>query len=270
MRRIGRVLVAVAVGIVNLLPHARPCWAGETTPVWSTTGELYAGLGVLEVENNEGDAPEYRDRHLGVGLLAELRPWPHAADSPLQPRGAVFSVGVTGELRANRLLACNYWCTDERPGYFLDPIVGLRLGAGFDWSLFGLRGGALVALPPADARIAEAMLVPDVQLRFGSLSAVWGELGLGAYDAATVLRPGTYVGLGVAATRSLSLRAHYGLHAGLGSFGHTVLQLGSRFDAGFHHALSSRLAWGLGGAHQSNGLFDQGTWEARSELRVVW
>jgi hypothetical protein len=183
----------------------------------------------------------------------------------------VLLLGLGTELRGNRLLECNHWCRDELPGYFWEVYLGGRGGVGYDRRYWGIRGGVLAVLAPPNARIGEHMVAPDVQIRLGSRDVIWSELGFGAYDAATALRPGLYLGLGVAVMPNLVVSGHYGLHAGLGTFGRTVIQLGDRLDVFGEHAFESGVRLGLGGSHQSaRGLFETGIWEGRGQVSVPW
>src|SRR6185295_7049373 len=131
-----------------------------------------------------------------AGVRVALRPW---ADPTQRPQaGTLIYLGATGELRELRLANCGYACPgDLQPGSFeQESHFGARAGVGYDFALFGLRGGALLSVSP-DARLAETIVMPDVQLRLGYLDQGWFEAGLGAYDASTTLRPGLYVGGGV-------------------------------------------------------------------------
>jgi hypothetical protein len=105
------------------------------------------------------------------------------------------------------------------------------------------------------------VLLPDVMLRLGRRSVVgWFELGLGAYDASTTLRPGVYIGGGGSPIEQLRLSGQIGIHLLEGDCC-TVPLAGAILDLDVDHAFSRAVVGGLdvkldgdtleGGAHLS-------------------
>ena len=87
-------------------------------------------------------------------------------------------------------------------------------------------------------------MLPDIYLRFGRRLGFHGELGFGAYDVSTILRPGLYVGLGYASGAwAADLRAG----------GHETFddQAGLRADLSARYAITRVVAPGLGVAVSS-------------------
>jgi hypothetical protein len=109
----------------------------------------------------------------------------------------------------------------------------------------------LLYLDSPKPRIAETLVVPDVQVRFGPASRGWFELGMGAYNASTMLGPGVYVGGGVV-LGDFTIVARYGWHFAIGSFGHTIVQFGGRADVGAMVALLPNLHLGGGAVLQNS------------------
>jgi hypothetical protein len=138
---------------------------------------------------------------------------------------------------------------------------GLRLGIGYDFRNFGVRGGLLYADSPK-SRTAEALVVPDVQFRFGPASRGWFELGMGAYDASTMLRPGVYVG-GGAVAGDFTIVARYGWHFATGSSGDSIMPFAGRADLGAMVALLPNLRLGVGTALQNSRGFQPAFGSAR-------
>lgn len=254
-----------------LLQLSSVCWANgpEARDVAVT---IHGGGGHSELSNNEGSPTTYDERHVGLGVLGKLHLWSEPSSTPDADLGGL-QLGFVAEARAHRLVDCGYSCAgDERPGFVPEWHFGARVGVGYDFELVGVRGGLLLAAA-TEARLAEPLLLPDVLVRLGPRRRVWMELGLGAYDASSTLRPGLYVGVVVVAIPRLTASLHYGWHAGTGSLGGTVLQLGDRLDAGLDYRISARLQLGVGGSYQSaDGVLElgPGMGEARARLSFVF
>ena len=259
--------LVVLSACVILLRHPGVCWA-EGATARGVTGTLYVGAGDAGLSSNEGTPTSYDQRHIGAGVLVALRPWADPKQEPRQKLGAFVHLGATGELRALRLAQCGYSCAPNPPSESFDQEqhFGARAGMGYDFALFGLRGGALLSASP-DARLSETIVMPDVQLRIGYQQQGWFEAGLGAYDASTTLRPGVYVGGGIPMRDVLLLSVHLGLHAGNGRFAGQVFDMGLRGDLGIEYELGNRVYLGVGGDLQATavGLL----YEARTQLGLV-
>jgi hypothetical protein len=267
MSRFRRYFSAFLGACVSLLQHPGLCRAEEAT-ARGVTGTLYAGVGAAGLSSNEGQPTSYDERHVGAGVLVALRPWADSKQDAPKKVGGFVQLSATGELRALRLAECGWYCPDQvRSGRFeQEQHFGARAGVGYDFAMIGLRGGALLSLSP-NARLAETIVMPDVQLRIGRLEQGWFETGLGAYDASTTLRPGVYVGGGIPIREVVLLSLHLGLHAGNGRFVGDVFDMGLRGDVGFGYALGDRVQLGAGGGFQSTAV---GTlWEARTQLGFV-
>ena len=178
-------------------------------------------------------------------------------------------LGVTGELRLHRVISCMFLCEPPlEEGWHPEAHFGLRLGIGYDSNWVGVRGGVLYA-DSVSAWIADLLVSPDLELRFGPRDRMWVELGVGAYDASTSLRPGVYAGFSFLPAKKLTFSLHYGAHAGTGTVGHTVPQIGGRADARVMYEVTPGVQLGVGVSHQeSSGFtFDEGMWEGRIEAR---
>jgi hypothetical protein len=110
---------------------------------------------------------------------------------------------------------------------------------------------------------AERFAFPDVMARFGRRRIGWFELGLGAYDASTTLRPGLYLGGAWGPKRVVQLSAHLGAHLANGDCCATVLVLGWRGELSLTHEFTSRISAGAGLA-----VFDVSQ-SSESDARVV-
>jgi hypothetical protein len=208
---------------------------------------MYGGFGPVQEDNFDGPSAHYYQRHAGLGALGVLRPWGAPEGTIQDALGAFLQLGLVGEWRSLRLTSCETSCqADMRPYFVPEAHGGVRLGIGYDFRGVGVRGGVLYAGSP-QARIAETVVVPDVQLRFGPRSRAWFELGVGAYDASTALRPGLYAGAAVVIDRDLTIAVHYGWHNALGD----LTQLGGRLDLGATYALYPNLHVGGGGSVHS-------------------
>lgn len=267
MSRFRRYWCALLVIAVSVLQHPRRCWA-EAATGRGVSGTLYAGVGDAGLSSNEGSKTRYRERHVGAGVLVQLRPWADSKEQARRPAGGFVMLGVTGELRALRLVECGYSCPEQAQfaAFEQEQHFGARAGFGYDFALIGLRAGALLSVSP-DARLAETIVMPDVQLRIGYLEQGWFEAGLGAYDASTTLRPGVYIGGGIPMQNVMLLGLHLGLHAGNGRFVGEVFDMGLRGDVDLGYQLSDRVRFGAGGGFQTTAV---GTlWEARTQLGLV-
>ncbi|HYQ27075.1 MAG TPA: hypothetical protein VER04_07645, partial [Polyangiaceae bacterium] len=72
----------------------------------------------------------------------------------------------------------------------------------------------------------------------------WFELGLGAYDASTTLRPGLYVGGAFGELESVRVSGHFGAHLVNGLCCSTVPHGGLRGEVGLDHAFTQKVSAG--------------------------
>jgi len=229
---------------VSLLLQSRASWAAETTGR-GVSATVYAGTGTLAVPNNEVGDDEYAVKRVGVGALGVVRFGPQQSSEPAEQRGFFAAFGATFEAEDSVHSVCaftHYLCNQ----HYFGKHIGARLGAGYSWHYFEFRIGALAAHPDSSVGYAEPVALPDVMLRVGGRSLGWFELGLGAYDASTTLRPGIYLGGALGTAETLLVSAHMGVHFVNGLCCSTVTSAGYRFEVSGSHAVSSTLRVGAG------------------------
>jgi len=233
-----------ALAGVSLLLQSRPSWAAETTER-AVSSTVYAGAGTLTVPNNEVANDEFAVKRLGVGALGVMRFDPAEGDEHARDSGFFAALGATFELEdsVHSVCAFSYSLCGK---HYLGKHIGARLGVGYSWRYFEFRVGALAAHPDAGVDYAQPLALPDVMLRVGERSFGWFELGLGAYDASTTLRPGIYLGGALGSPRILQVSAHLGVHLVNGLCCSTVVTAGYRYELSGVHELSSRLSVGAG------------------------
>ncbi len=234
-----------------LIEPVAECRAAETT-ARGVSATVYAGAGKLREPNNESFENAYRVRRFGAGALGV---WRFGSQPPSDPRKFFVVLGGTFELEGSRRTLCGYGCPyygDSAPSREQTDQVAThfaaRLGAGYSLSLFEFRAGILTAQPDRSITYAEPLWMPDVMVRFGRRSTGWFELGLGAYDASTALRPGAYLGGALGAPEALRVSGHFGLHVPNGLCCSTVPHFGFRGELSAEHAFSESVAAGVGAA----------------------
>lgn len=200
--------------------------------------------------NNEGDADAYDVQRVGLGGSGVLR---FDRRSEPAPSGAFLLLGAAAELEWTRLTQCGVFCRGRSGGQ--DVVtpgrleqaskVGLRTGVGYSFSLVEFRVGVLGVAPSADSVFPGAIWCPDVMLRLGRRSLGWFELGLGAYDASTVLRPGAYLGGGGGNVEALRLTGHLGVHLVNGQCCGTLMPFGGIAALDVERAVSRSLTAGV-------------------------
>jgi hypothetical protein len=236
-----------------LLQQSGACWAAETTQQ-GVIASVFAGEGEMSDTNNEGSADAYDVHRFGAGGTGVLR-FAGAGPMPASQRdlGAFVLAGVAGELEWTRLTQCGVVCRG-RPGgeEVVTPAaleqaakVGLRVGVGYSFSLVEFRVGVLGVAPSADSVFPEPIWSPDVMVRLGRRSLGWFELGLGAYDASTVLRPGAYLGGGGGRVEELRISGHLGVHLVNGQCCQTLMPFGGIAQVDVERAVSRSLVAGV-------------------------
>ena len=125
--------------------------------------------------------------------------------------------------------------------------IGARVRLGYDWRWLGFQVGFLgwEGLGSGSDPASHLGLLPDAYLRIGPRDVLRGEIGLGAYNAPTVLRPGLYVGLGVNGGQGWDVMGHLGVHAPMGSL-HANSQ--ARADLEVRAPVAERIRVGFGAA----------------------
>lgn len=268
MLRLLRIWLGFGVVSVSLLQQPGKCWAAETTQQ-GVTASVFAGSGeMVDASNESGDAA-YDVHRLGVGFTGVLRfaslsdispeaspSAPPSEASPPNARqdpGAYLLGAVVEELEWTRLTECGSFCSDlsagspaKTPGpLVLGTKTALRLGVGYSFSLVEFRVGALGVVPSSGSAFPEPIWSPDVMLRVGPRNIGWGELGLGAYDASTTLRPGAYVGGGGGKLDIVRVTGHLGIHLVDGLCCQTTVPFGLIAHLGVEHAFSGSLFAGI-------------------------
>jgi hypothetical protein len=247
-----RFFCALAVLGVFFLRRLPACEAAETTER-GVSATVYGGAGELREPNNESFENAYRIRRFGAGVLGVWRFANQRATS--DPRELFVALGATFEVEGSHRTLCGYGC----PYYGLpSPGPGqsdttathfaARLGAGYTFSLFEFRAGVLTAQPDRDITYAEPLWMPDVMVRFGRRRIGWFELGIGAYDASTALRPGAYLGGALGSPAAVRVSGHFGLHMPNGLCCSTVPHFGFRGELSAERAFSDSIAAGVGAA----------------------
>jgi hypothetical protein len=242
------VILALAVAF---LQQAAECRAAETTER-GVSATVYGGAGKLREPNNESFEDAYRVKRFGAGALGVWRFGDRRTTE--DPRTFFVMAGATFELEGSHRTLCGYNCpyrgdnptreqTDELATHF-----AVRLGAGYTLPLFEFRAGVLTAQPDRDITYADPLWMPDVLVRFGRRRIGWFELGLGAYDASTALRPGAYLGGALGSPALVRISGHIGLHVPNGLCCSTVTHVGFRGELSAEHTFSESVTAGVSAA----------------------
>lgn len=213
---------------------------------------LYGGAGKLDLARRQADPEAVQDEHAGVGVAAGHKLF------GVGESGGFAAMGATLETRrlmnvCERGFRGTPQCPHES---HRQTHVGGRAGFEYRWPRLALRSGLLVATPLGSQPRwqIDALVFPDVWLRLGPADRDWVELGLGAYDASTLLRPGAFLGAGIVGGERVLVTLHAGVNAGNGSFGaRDVTQLGQRVDVALDMGLSDSVNAGLTAALQAYG-----------------
>ncbi len=264
MVRLAALSVAAVLAAVILVQHPHACWAAETTQPQASVS-FYGGAGTVSIANNESGPDEYEVRRAGAGVYGVIR-FNHEGEGTApseRERGFFLAAGLSAESDWVKQTRCFVSCPQgvssaavSNSTYQRESEAGLRVGAGYSFSLFEFRVGGLATLPGKDAAFVKPLLVPDVLLRVGSRPRGWFELGLGAYDASTVLRPGLFIGGSVLSPEQVRITAHLGLHLVYGSWESTLQPFGGMADIAFEHEFAETWLAGLGGKVMSGELFE--------------
>ena len=226
--------------------------AGSTTGQWACgpTARVNYGSGGGHARYYVEDQPPKRleDRPAPPATAGGGRERGDDDGKPdLEPHGLSIGGGGGLEYREYTRIACYGRPCDSgdvvpRPG-----VLGAgRANLGYDRDYFGVRLGALAFQLHSDSadRSPTSYVLPDVDLRFGRRAGFHGGLGFGAYNVATIFRPGAFLSLGYASG---------GWAADLRGGVHVVFdgQLGGRFDLGVRYGISRVVAPGIGVAVMS-------------------
>lgn len=251
MRQWLRLVGSLGLLGVIFLQHEGECRAAETTQR-GVSATVYGGAGALHEPNNESDEDTYDVERVGVGARGV---WRFERDRPEPARYFYLAAAGTFELEASHRTQCGYTCpyryqanpTSAQTDYTAKHFAA-RLGGGYSLPVFEFRLGLLTAQPDPGVSYAEPVWFPDVMARFGRRSVGWFELGIGAYDASTALRPGAYVGGALGSPREARVSAHLGLHFPNGVCCSTLPLFGLRGAVEVEHAVSDAFSLGFGGA----------------------
>jgi hypothetical protein len=254
-------------------PRARRLWLGGGLALVCALSAHRAGAGDDPVEI---EASPYVGRASG---RFQPPPYSGGCDAAYPPAAAVRYAGLGAQVRyrpegkrSGQLLIGSAALEHHRYS-LLDPGSGgetnvpsplWRSGAGlrygYDWEYFGFHGGALAFQefgeigPGARYGRPSLTLWPDILLRFGTLDLLRIELGLGADSTPMLMRPGLYLGVGLARPKGWDFALHYGIVDSFHSSG------GTRLDGRVKIPISERIRVGLGGA-RSTGFNDRSDYE---------
>jgi hypothetical protein len=196
----------------------------------AVTATAYGGYGTTSLGSNEGEPSTYRIRYGGTGVEATAFLLTDGLDSPrVPPNGLAVRLGAVGELRSQRLTACTAgsFCDAMAVSERAEAHGALRLGAGYELRSAGVRIGVLYADGIRPQIVLRPLIFPDLEVRIGQRNQHHGSIGLGAYDAATSLRPGLNMGFCLV-FNTWQLESHLGLHAGLDQLTGSVLNANGR------------------------------------------
>jgi len=233
-------------------------------------GVGYYGAESGHYSSCDGGAASVGARYGGVGFEGRLHPamWspgeqrsarapandvpnvPAGAESVEAPHGFSLRLGVASEVFSPRLLSCEGDCAGFTPQIFRPNQwhVGGRLRLGYDWTYFGFEAGIFLVQPFTQRGLGTLGDGggPDFLLRFGPLATWRVELGLGAYNEPTILRPGAYVGFGMVPAPGWDIVGHLGSHLIYG-------EPTGRYDIEVRAPVSSHFQIGLGVAATTTG-----------------
>ena len=254
MLRLLHISLGFCVAGVSLLQQSRACWAAETTQQ-GVTASAFASGGEMIDANNESSADAFDVARAGLGAVGVLRvrersdPPPGASQHGL---GFFALAGAAAELESSKQTWCGEGCDigDGRQGPVSQPHelaskVGARLGVGYSFSLVEFRLGGIFVLPSSDSVFPDSIWSPDVMIRVGPRRLGWFELGLGAYDASTMLRPGAYLGGGGGNVETLRVTGHAGIHLVNGLCCQTLMPFGGLAALDVEHAVSPTVIAGV-------------------------
>lgn len=254
MSGLFKFLRVLGVAGVILVLQAGAAWAEETT-VRGVSSTLYAGGGALVVPRKETSADLYEGKRVGVAALGVWRFDAPRAEARNEEQEFFAAFGAGFELEDYRMPCADLGgsCFNGGPPSTrqLGKHVAARLGFGFGWRLFEFRLGVLGILPESRSPYAERIVLPDVLLRAGNRNVAWVELGVGAYDASTNLRPGLYLGGAAGSERVVRVSGHVGAHFVNGYCCQTLFALGYRYELGATRAFTDALSAGVGAALMS-------------------
>ena len=231
-------------------------YAGSSVGQWTcgpTARANYGGVGghvrFYTDDQPAKERPPEEEPNAGA-LVPDLEGAPPVAEPvvDLEPHGLSIGAGGGGEYRGYTRLACNdVPCDAQNDVIPPTRLLGAgRANLGFDWDYFGFRAGALVFQRWASNVDSSptAVVLPDVDLRFGRRAGFHGGVGFGAYNVSTILRPGAFLSMGYA-SGAWAADLRLGAHATFDD------QAGVRIDAAVRYALGRVVAPGLGLAASS-------------------
>ncbi len=191
----------------------------------------------------------------GVGGRVRVRPIATRADPD---HGWQMSAQGAVEYQSNTALAEGSDHQTAVPDN--QPLAGGAVDVGYDWRYFGAHGGILVRqtygapeIPVNDTGTearpdqatypnTTASAFPQVSLRGGPVDGFHGELGVGAYTPAMVMRPGLHAGLGYSTRSGYDVMGRCGLQSSTRDTG------ALRCDLSGAVPLNEQVSLGVGGA----------------------
>jgi hypothetical protein len=230
--------------------------ANDPTPV-DVEASAWGGTasGHLPARGGCAFAPTVGTTLGGAGGRVRVRPGASRAEPD---RGWQMSAQGAVEYQSNTTLAEG----SDRQTAVPDnqPMAGGAVEVGYDWRYFGAHGGVLVrqtygapSIPindmGGDVRLDQATYpstavsaFPQVTLRGGPTDGFHGELGIGAYTPAMVMRPGLHAGLGYSTRAGYDVMGRCGVQS-------TTRDTGAlRCDVSGAVPLNEQVSLGVGGA----------------------
>jgi hypothetical protein len=145
-----------------------------------------------------------RVRYAGAGGMANF----HLREDPRTHQGAGLLLGAGAAMEQVAMAPLRDADASGIPGPY--PEAALEARVGYDDKPIGVRAGAILFLS------RDRSWWPEFAFRFGRLDAFHASVGLGAYDAPTLLHPGLWAGAALPVGGGWELAIHAGLHGNVG------------------------------------------------------
>jgi hypothetical protein len=269
-RRVVLVTVACSMFAAFTSPSAaqdRNSIELEAAPYGGTTSGRLPSRGACAF------APSVGTTFGGIGAKVRYRQHPH------DNRTRGFSVTAQGaiEQQSNTVLAAG---SDMQRSVPDDQRMGAGgVNVGYDWRLVGFHAGLIarevIGAPSircagrndfteclAEATYPDTRVAPfpDARVRLGPSEGFHGEVGVGAYTPAMLLRPGAHIGFGYATREGHDVTVRCGAQFNVGFHG------GGRCDLSGAMPVSENVTLGLGGAVAPGD--DRVNFDARASVTV--
>lgn len=264
----GRWLGASAMALVSLCPqraHATENAAERALNRFSSfSSVLFASAGGQAIVPEPRDSDQLEEQAWGLGGEAsvQLSRGSDARGFYLRASAALQRRGVRprcGKLDVGQFVDCEK----------LDVVhdAGASLALSYRWSLVALTAGLMRTTRFGDDKpwATRGLWLPELWARLGSRRGGWVELGVGSYDAPTLIKPGVFLGVGLEVRRGFDVTLHVGSTSGTRGFGDNIEKNGQRFDVGLLRAMSEQVSLGFGAVVQAYGGTSTGC-----NVRLLW